>query len=65
MKNFVIMTNGNEIIGTGETIAQAIENALSGCTADDFIDWGCYAEETSEGIESFSMFELYDMTVAG
>lgn len=64
MKNYIIRTNSDEIIGKGTTIENAVVESLHVCNADDFIEWGCYAEETSENSEQFSMFELYDIAIA-
>lgn len=61
MKYYEIKTSCGEIIGTGTTVEEAVKAALHNISVDDFIDYGTYCEEVTENIESFSMFELYDI----
>ena len=61
MKHYEIRTNCDEIIGTGTTVEDAVNAALHNISVDDFIDYGTYCKEVTENIESFSMFDLYDI----
>ena len=63
MKNYEIRTNCEEIIGKGETVEKAVLSALKKISAEDFIEYCTYCEETTEGIEQYSMFELYDLAI--
>ena len=63
MKNYEIRTNCEEIIGKGETVEKAVSSALKKISAEDFIEYCTYCEETTEGIKQYSMFELYDIAV--
>ena len=62
MKNYEIRTGCDELIGKGETL-EAVLSALKEISVDDFIDYCTYCEETTEGIEQYSMFELYDLAI--
>lgn len=64
MKHYEIRTNCDEIIGTGTTVEDAVKAALHNISVDDFIDYGTYCNEVSENIESFSMFELYNIAMS-
>lgn len=64
MKNYEIRTQCDELIGAGNTIETAIKVALNKISVDDFIDYCTYCIETTDHIESYSMFELYDMAAA-
>ena len=61
MKHYEIRTQCAELVGEGETIEEAVLSALDKISVDDFIGYCTYAEETTEGVESYSMFELYDL----
>ena len=63
MKNYEIRTNCKEIIGKGETVEKAVLSALKKISVEDFIEYCTYCEETTEGIEQYSMFELYDLAI--
>lgn len=63
MKRYEIRTNSGEIVGTGTTVEKAVNAALHNISVDDFIDYGTYCQEVTENIESFSMFELYDIAI--
>lgn len=63
MKNYEIRTNCEELVGVGETLENAVISALKKISADDFIDYCTYCEETTEGVEQYSMFELYDLAI--
>ena len=63
MKNYEIRTNCDELVGSGETLQNAVISALNEISVDDFIDYCTYCEETTEGIEQYSMFELYDLAI--
>ena len=63
MKNYEIRTGCDELIGKGETLEAAVLSALNKISVDDFIDYCTYCEETTEGIEQYSMFELYDLAI--
>ena len=63
MKNYEIRTGCNELIGKGDTLENAVISALNKITVDDFVDYCTYCEETTEGIEQYSMFELYDLAI--
>ena len=56
MKNYEIRTNCDELIGKGETLEAAVLSALKEISVDDFLDYCTYCEETTEGIEQYSMF---------
>lgn len=63
MKNYEIRTNCDELVGNGETLENAVLSTLNKISVDDFIDYCTYCEETTEGIEQYSMFELYDLAI--
>ena len=63
MKNYEIRTGSNELIGKGETLEKSVISALNKISIDDFIEYCTYCKETTEGIEQYSMFELYDLAV--
>lgn len=63
MKNYEIRTGCNELIGKGETLENAVISALDKISLDDFVDYCTYCKETTEGIEQYSMIELYDLAV--
>ena len=62
MKRYEIRTQCGELVGEGETIETALLAALEKISVDDIIDYCTYGKETTVGIESYSMFELYDLT---
>ena len=61
MRNYEIRTQCDELIGAGDTVENAIKAALNKISVDDFIDYCTYCVETTDNIESFSMFELHDI----
>ena len=61
MKNYEIITGSNELVGSGKTLKEAVLSALDKISVDDFVDYCTYCDETTEGIEQYSMFELYDL----
>lgn len=61
MEHYEIRTQCGELVGDGETIEAAILAALEKISVNDFIDYCVYGEETTDGIESYSMFDLYDL----
>ena len=63
MKNYEIRTNCEELVGVAETLENAVISALNKISVDDFVDYCAYCEETTEGIEQYSMFELYDLAI--
>lgn len=63
MKNYEIRTGCDELIGKGETLEAAVLSALKEISVDDFLDYCTYCEETTEGIEQYSMFELYNLAI--
>lgn len=63
MKNYEIRTNCDELVGSGETLESAVISALNKISVDDFIDYCTYCEETTEGIEQYSMVGLYDLAI--
>ena len=63
MKNYEIRTNCDELVGNGETLENAVLSTLNKISVDDLIDYCTYCEETTEGIEQYSMFELYDLAI--
>ena len=61
MKHYEIRTQCGELVGEGETIEATILAALEKISVNDIIDYCTYGKETTEGIENYSMFELYDL----
>lgn len=63
MEHYEIRTQCEELVGEGETLEKAVLSALDEISVDDFIEYATYGKETTEGIKSYSMFELYDLAV--
>lgn len=61
MENYEIRTSCDELLGAGNTVYEAVKSALLKISVDEFIEYGTYCDEITEGIFGYSCFELYDI----